>query len=47
MSEVTGVSEPESGLERLIAGLSESGLPVFVFVVGWWTAHLPGLPVPG
>lgn len=42
MSDVTGVSEPESELERLIAGLSESGLLVFVFVVGWWTAHLPG-----
>jgi hypothetical protein len=29
-------------VERLIAGLSESGLPVFVFVVGWRTAHLAG-----
>ena len=34
MSEVTGVSAPGSELERLSAGLSESGLLVFVFVVG-------------
>jgi hypothetical protein len=46
MSEVTGVSVPESGLERLIAGRSESGLLVFVFVVGWRAAHLPGAAKP-
>ena len=46
MSKVTGVSEPESELERLIAELSESGLLVFVFGVGWWTAHLTGATTP-
>ena len=30
MNEVTGISEPASELERLIAELSESGLLVFV-----------------
>ena len=47
MSEVTGVSEPESELERLIAGRSEC--------VGCWSwssssaggaAHLPGAAKP-
>jgi putative heme iron utilization protein len=42
MNKVTGISEPASELERLIAELSESGLLVFVFGVGWWTAHLTG-----
>ena len=42
MSKVTGVNAPESELERLIAGLSESGLLVLVLVVGWRAAHLPG-----
>jgi hypothetical protein len=38
--------ESASDLERLIADLSESGLVVFVFGVGWWTAHLTGATVP-
>ena len=46
MSEVTGVSKPASELERLIAGLSESGAAGLVFVVGWRTAHLPGATKP-
>ena len=46
MSKVTGVSEPDSELEHLIADLSESGLLVFVFGVGWWTAHLTGATAP-
>jgi len=46
MSKVTETSEPASELERLIADLSESGLLVFVFGVGWWTAHLAGATVP-
>jgi hypothetical protein len=32
--------------ERLIAELSESGLLLFVFGVGWWTAHLTGATTP-
>jgi putative heme iron utilization protein len=46
MNKVTGISEPASELERLIAELSESGLLVFVFGVGWWTAHLTGVTTP-
>jgi len=46
MNKVAGVSEPASELERLIAELSESGLLVFVFGVGWWTAHLTGVTAP-
>ena len=46
MNDVTGISEPASELERLIAELSESGLLVFVFGVGWWTAHLAGATTP-
>ena len=46
MNKVAGVSEPASELERLIAELSESGLLVFVFGVGWWTAHLAGVTAP-
>ncbi len=42
MNEITDTGEPASELERLIAELSESGLLVFVFGVGWWTAHLTG-----
>ena len=42
MSQVADISEPASELERLITELSESGLLVFVFGVGWWTAHLTG-----
>ena len=40
MSTTAYTSEPASELERLIADLSGSGLLVFVFGVGWWTAHL-------
>ena len=46
MSQVTDISEPASELERLITELSESGLLVFVFGVGWWTAHLTGTTTP-
>jgi putative heme iron utilization protein len=46
MSNVAEISEPASELERLIADLSESGLLVFVFGVGWWTAHLVGATTP-
>jgi putative heme iron utilization protein len=46
MNKVAGTSEPASELERLIAELSESGLLVFVFGVGWWTAHLTGATTP-
>ena len=46
MSKIAGISEPESELERLIAELSGSGLLVFVFGVGWWTAHLLGATTP-
>ncbi len=46
MSNVADISEPASELERLIADLSGSGLLVFVFGVGWWTAHLTGATVP-
>ena len=42
MSTTAETSEPVSELERLIADLS--GLvDVFVFGVGWWTAHLVGV----
>jgi putative heme iron utilization protein len=46
MNGVTGISEPASELERLIAELSGSGPLVFVFGVGWWTAHLTGMTTP-
>jgi len=46
MSKVVDISEPASELERLITDLSGSGLLVFVFGVGWWTAHLAGATVP-
>jgi hypothetical protein len=46
MGTIADVNEPGSELERLIADLSESGLLVFVFGVGWWTAHLTGATVP-
>ena len=46
MSNVAEISEPASELERLIADLSKSGPLVFVFGVGWWTAHLAGATVP-
>ena len=46
MGKIADVSEPASELERLIAELSESGLLVFVFGVGWWTAHLTGATRP-
>jgi len=46
MGTIADISEPASELERLIADLSESGLLVFVFGVGWWTAHLTGVTAP-
>jgi hypothetical protein len=46
MSKIVDASEPASELERLIADLSESGQLVFVFGVGWWTAHLTGATAP-
>jgi hypothetical protein len=46
MSGITSSSEPASEVERLIADLSGSGQLVFVFGVGWWTAHLAGLTAP-
>jgi len=46
MSKIADTSEPASELERLIADLSESGQLVFVFGVGWWTAHLTGATIP-
>jgi len=46
MSEIADVSEPVSEVERLIAELSGSGRLVFVFGVGWWTAHLTGATTP-
>jgi len=39
-------NKPISEVERLIADLSESGSLVFVFGVGWWTAHLVGSTQP-
>jgi hypothetical protein len=46
VSNVADVSEPAIELERLIADLSQSGPLVFVFGVGWWTAHLAGATAP-
>jgi len=46
MAKIADISEPASELERLIADMSESGLVVFVFGVGWWTAHLTGATTP-
>jgi hypothetical protein len=46
VSKVADTSEPSNELERLIADLLESGLLVFVFGVGWWTAHLTGATTP-
>ena len=46
MSTIADISEPASELERLIADLSASGQLVFVFGVGWWTAHLTGVTTP-
>jgi hypothetical protein len=46
MDTIADVGEPATDLERLIAELSESGLLVFVFGVGWWTSHLVGATVP-
>ena len=39
-------SEPTNELERLIVELHNSGSVVFVFGVGWWTAHLLGTTTP-
>jgi hypothetical protein len=46
MRQAADISEPVSELERLITELSESGLLVLVFGVGWWTAHLTGTTTP-
>jgi putative heme iron utilization protein len=46
MNKNTATGEPATELERLITELSESGLLVFVFGVGWWTAHLTGATIP-
>ena len=46
MNKIAGISEPANELERLIADLSESGPLIFVFGVGWWTAHLVGATTP-
>ena len=46
MNEVTGISEPASELERLIADLSGSGSLVFVFGDSLSTAHLKGVTTP-
>ena len=46
MNEITATGEPATEVERLIADLSESGLLVFVFGIGWWTAHLVGATKP-
>ena len=46
MDKITDAGEPASELERLIAELSGSGLLVFVFGIGWWTAHLAGATTP-
>jgi hypothetical protein len=46
MNEVTGISEPASELERLIADLSGSGPLVFVFGDGCCGAHLKGVTTP-
>ena len=46
MNKITDSSEPASELEQLIAELSETGQLIFVFGVGWWTAHLAGTTAP-
>jgi putative heme iron utilization protein len=46
MNKITATGEPATELERLIAELSESGLLVFVFGLGWVTAHLTGVTRP-
>ena len=46
MDKAADISQPASELERLIADLSGSGLLVFVFGIGWWTAHLTGATTP-
>ena len=46
MSKTVDISEPTSELERLIVDLSGSGQLVFVFGIGWWTAHLTGPTTP-
>ena len=46
MGKIADISEPASELERLITDLSESGPVIFVFGVGWWTAHLTGATAP-
>jgi putative heme iron utilization protein len=46
MNKIADISEPANELEHLIADLSESGPLIFVFGVGWWTAHLAGTTAP-
>jgi hypothetical protein len=46
MNKMTDTGEPASELERLIADLTKSGQLIFVFGVGWWTAHLTGATTP-
>ena len=46
MGKIADISEPANELERLIADLSGSGPLIFVFGVGWWTAHLTGATAP-
>jgi putative heme iron utilization protein len=46
MNKITASGEAATELERLIGELSESGLLVFVFGVGWVTAHLTGATRP-
>jgi hypothetical protein len=46
MSKIAGISDPANELELLIADLSGSGPLIFVFGVGWWTAHLTGATAP-
>jgi hypothetical protein len=46
MGKIADTSEPANEMERLIADLSGSGPLIFVFGVGWWTAHLTGATAP-
>ena len=46
MNKIADISEPANELEHLIADLSEAGPLIFVFGVGWWTAHLAGTTAP-
>lgn len=46
MTEAADSRTPISPLEQLIVELADSGSVVFVFGVGWWTAHLVGRTTP-